>query len=353
MSQSFHFFGFSITGVSHALGYSAPPFIWFYPVFFQQSNLEEPLSLKGLQPLFVMYLPEIEKLGEIKFVAAELVQDIPAQENQSVQIQFDPSKSAFIAAIAAPAGTEIRPATLAETMAYCDYFACQVLDLQALKLRLLETSLGFIPSFQYKVEQTYRQFFAPKIQGWKEEKGEFPKADRKQIFEKAFSKQIIPLAQQFGFSRQTKTSYRLERDFGNGLSAIIYFEFLTFGYGGYSVQVYYYEKSFGSSEEGQYFAQLLPHFPHSTNIAIDARNAEMLQWEIAEWVRTAELYLFPFLERHSTHAQLLANVRAMEQLMKIRAEWGMDPLHRKPAYYFEFPGNRREACLAVLGEDRS
>lgn len=296
-----------------------------------------------------MYLPDFTKIGSIFPFPEGLVVDIPPAENQSVQIQFDPEKGEFIATVSTAEGTDTRSATLAETMAYCDYFACQTLDLQALKLRLLETSLGFIPSFQHKVEYAYKQFFEARLKEWKSGEPNFPKDVRKKQFENGFREQILPLAQRFGFERATKASHRLVRDFGNGITVVMYFEYIKFGYGGYSVQAYYYESSFGNPEnDGPYLAQVLPHFPHSTNIAMDARTPEYLEWAICDWLRTAELYLFPFLERHGTHAQILANIQAKEKLDQIRAQWGIHPMHQKAPYYFELHLNRREECRALL-----
>lgn len=124
--------------------------------------------------------------------------------------------------------------------------------------------------------------------------------DRKREFDKIFKEKIVPFFKTQGFERHTKTSKRLFKELGNGLSVFIFFEYKTFGYGFYDMNIVYFDSEIGDVYNDNYLAMAQIKTPK-----IRGHNSVELNSSTDLWIQYMNLNVIPFIETHSTHKALL------------------------------------------------
>ncbi|WP_291966769.1 hypothetical protein [Maribacter sp.] len=128
----------------------------------------------------------------------------------------------------------------------------------------------------------------------------FTTKNRKKEFDKVFSEKIVPFFLSEGFERHTKTSKRLFKILGNGLSVFIFFEYKTFGYGYYDMTITYFDDEIGDVYNDQYLVIA------KTKIQpIEGNNAEELNSSVNLWLKHVKSEIIPFIENHTTHKSIL------------------------------------------------
>ncbi|MGH1338062.1 MAG: hypothetical protein ACRBFS_18215 [Aureispira sp.] len=338
------YFAFPYTSQRYVLGAIQGPWMWFYDCYWEQfaqlPTLEQP------NILFVLYEKPLEFLGNYIVLEAQLFEHWVAEEKEAVELYFDEESASFKAA----SKETVREATVLESLFYVDIIATQQLSLAALKLRLLETTLGFIPSFQYVIEQTYQRFLSSYQQSIATADPLFTSKKRKKAFDQLFKEQLLPFAKKQGLERMTKTSKRLLKQYDNGLSVVFFFEYKNFGLGAYTVSIVYFDAAIGSIADDAYLATIGPSFPYSSNLMMSSQNATILQHDVTNWMRVMELYVLPFMHKNATHQAILNTIKRKEQLDQQRTVLGLSPRAQQAAYYFQLSKSRQEHCLQVLKE---
>lgn len=128
----------------------------------------------------------------------------------------------------------------------------------------------------------------------------FSTKDRKKEFDKIFKEKIVPFFKTKRFERHTKTSKRLFKDFRNGLSVFIFFEYKTFGDGFYDINIAYFDNEIGDVYNDVYLAMTQIKTP-----TINAYNLIELKSSADLWIQDINLNIIPFIETHSTHKAIL------------------------------------------------
>ncbi len=128
----------------------------------------------------------------------------------------------------------------------------------------------------------------------------FNTKSRKKAFDKVFKERIVPFFESRGFARHTKTSKRLFKDFENKLSAFIFFDYKSFGYGFYDITISYFDTDFGAVLDDEYIALAKIKTP-----SISGNTVEELNLSVSDWLLIIEAEIVPFIEQHSTHKAIL------------------------------------------------
>ena len=326
---------------------------WFYDIYFQDVAAVTKETIEKAKPLFLIYHKNLDILKDAVSIENNLFSNLPKRNEEQIQLYFDPEDNEFKAETIEEGKTKIRLATNQESVIYCDIIASQNTSLEDLKERLFETYLGFIPSFQYKIETVYQSFFKPYKDTIDVKEQAFTSKVRNKEFERIFTTIILPFAKEFGFERRTKTAKRLVKEFENGVSVFITFDYYSFGYGSYGVSVLYFDKDSSAYEkDGEPFATLQSKFPYSSNLMIASHNRNILEHDVNYWIRAMQLYLFPYIDANSNHKSILKNIENRKIIEQKREELGISKLKQKPSYYFELTSSiiRNEKLLAILKE---
>lgn len=328
------YFAFPYTADKYVLGLFYDQWIGFYNYYFE--------DLKNIQPSpdttlsFFLYNKAFSFLQNavvLKQHFDELLAQFFDKETKETIIYFDDKNHQFKVK---QEGIE-RTATHTESLFYVDLVASEGMQLEALKLRLLELSLGFVPSFQYQIEYRYESFYHAFIHSIDNLDESFKTKERKKAFQQLFKKEMLPFVEKYGFQRHTKTSYRLVKNLEHGLSIFILFEYKRFGYGFYEVKVLYYDDQLGGFEADDYLAMVGPGFPYSTGLHIKSYNKEILSFYVHRWMRIMELYLFPFIEKNTSHQAMLETLKRKSIIDEKRKELQVNKNKHEPLYYFELP----------------
>lgn len=128
----------------------------------------------------------------------------------------------------------------------------------------------------------------------------FTTKERKKEFDKLFKEKVLPFFVSHGFAQVTKTSKRMFKDLGNGLSVYFYLEFNNFGSGFYQINIAYYDIELGDPENDIYLALPKVKSPH-----LKARDYLELNTGIIIWLEAIQDKLIKFVENHSTHRAIL------------------------------------------------
>jgi len=153
---------------------------------------------------------------------------------------------------------------------------------------------------------------------------EFTAKDRKKEFDKIFKEKIVPFFKTQGFERHTKTSKRLLKDLGNGLSVFIFFEFKTFGHGFYDINIVYFDSEIGDVYDDQYLVMTQIKTPK-----IRGNNSEEFNTSADIWMQDIKSDTIPFIETHSNHKAIMnsdqfyyskAREEKCEKIMKRKSE---------------------------------
>jgi len=129
---------------------------------------------------------------------------------------------------------------------------------------------------------------------------EFTTKDRKKEFDKIFKEKIITFFKTQGFERHTKTSKRLFKDLGNGLSVFIIIEYKTFGHGFYDMTIVYFDNEIGDVYNDNYLSMAQIKTPE-----IRGYNPIELNSSTDLWIKDINSNIIPFIESHSTHKAIL------------------------------------------------
>jgi hypothetical protein len=326
------YFAFSYSEDKYVLGLTIGDWTWFYDYYFDNPEAINFIKLDKLKELFVLYRSNLSDFEKVIELSPHLFSKDEEKTQEILNIYFDEESNEFKAELTKENKLTTRKAIHSESKMYSEIIASQKCTEEELKQRLLEVSLGFVPEFQYKVEQLYDRYFLNYKKSLNDLDPNFTSKVRNKAFEQLFKELVIPLGNIHGFERHTKTSKRLFKKLDNGLSIFILFNFISFGYGSYEVSILYFDDDIGNFEDDEYLAWITPNFPYHSNSMIESYNLELLKFETTRWMRIMELYLFPFLNKHKTHKAILSNIENMEILGKSKTETQKN----KPIYSFEF-----------------
>lgn len=332
------FFTLEYTNEKYVLGLKEENWFWFFDYFIEHpTKINYPVN--GLDILFTIYLKEDALSREINELPELEYDTLINNKPEAGFIYFEELSNKF----KFKNEEYERYATHKETLTYSDIITSQNINLFELKLRLLEHSQGLIPSFQYNIEYTYKQFFERFLS---QSKNTFFKPNEmKKVFNELFKQSIIPFIEKYGFERHTKASKRVLKKLSNELTVVIYFDHKNFGYGSYSTNIVYYENIPRSIEQDDYLATLNFRFPYSSNLMIDCQNEAFLSYSIQYWIRVMELYVLPFINKNKTITSIKQNIEKHISIDKKRLELGIKPLMRKPAYNFYIPNSKKEKFI--------
>ena len=130
----------------------------------------------------------------------------------------------------------------------------------------------------------------------------FTTKGRNKAFDKLFKEKILPFFLSQGFTRHTKTSKRLFKEFENQLSVFLFFEYKTFGSGFYDLTIAYFDSDYGSVQDDKYLAMAKIKCP-----TIEGQNVDELALSTDEWLIEMQSSVIPFIETHNSHKNILEN----------------------------------------------
>lgn len=318
------YFAFRYFGDRFALARAEGPWVTFFDGFIDDLSAAPDALDAQTKPLFSMYMPDRGVLGPVEpFTPAD-----PPRPANFVGVRFDAEKHMF----RAWSEDEVeRGATAQESLIYCDVQACSVLSLDGLKLRLLEMSYGFIPSFQYRIERHYRSHFEPYVATISDIDETFDRKTRKDTFSALFDTRIIPALAEHGFERDTPRSMRLVKRCED-VAVFVLFEHISFGSGAYQVSVVWTSDSSANFDDECAIGELTPRFPYHTNLMIGSRNRDILAYGVEGWLRVFELYVTPFISRHLTLDDVRRWLDADRQLIADKATLACAPMSPPHSY---------------------
>ena len=128
----------------------------------------------------------------------------------------------------------------------------------------------------------------------------FSTQQRKKEFDRLFKGKIVPFFATWGFARHTKTSKRVFKELANGLSVFIFFEFKSFGYGFYDINIVYFDTELGDVYNDNYLAIAQIKTP-----SIKGNNSEEMAASAENWLADMQSNVIPFIENHTTHRAIL------------------------------------------------
>lgn len=129
----------------------------------------------------------------------------------------------------------------------------------------------------------------------------FNTKERNKEFNKIYKQKILPFLEEEGFKEVTKTSKRVYKEFKNGLSVYIYFEFINFGSGFYQINIVYYDDELGKeTDDGIYLAAANIKKPE-----MRGKNAIELNNSVELWLEEMKSNIISFIDQHSNHKAIL------------------------------------------------
>ncbi|WP_040278771.1 hypothetical protein [Psychroserpens damuponensis] len=152
---------------------------------------------------------------------------------------------------------------------------------------------------------------------------EFTTKDRKKVVDTLFKNKIVPLFNQHGFKRHTKTSKRLFKTLEKELSVFVFFEYKS-RFGSYDITIVYFDDDYGNVYDDNYLAMANCKKP-----SFRGDSSEALNLSIDQWMLDMESVVFPFIEQHATYKSILASndfyiskarEREIKALMKRKSE---------------------------------
>jgi hypothetical protein len=252
------------------------------------------LAQRGLDslasPLFLVYLPDLSVLGAI----TEFVPSGPPDDAAKKNVYFDVDTQSF----RTEADAEDRAATWSESARYCEVHAAAGLSVDALRLRILEMSYGFIPSFQYQVERFYRAHFKEVVAQMEPADEAFRGKERKAEFSRLFKSEIFPRLSEHGFERDGRATRMVRRT--AELEIFIDFSHISFGFGSYQVSLIWMENPDATLDDESLIGRLELHFPFHSNLMIVSQNEQILAYSVQEWLRVFDLYLKKYISNNLT-----------------------------------------------------
>ncbi len=285
------YFAFKYFEERHVLAMADGPWVTFFDRFVKVLD-ESSLALDAsASTLFLMYLPDISVLGIITDCSPV---DVPLDVAQSL-IFFDEKTASF----RAQSESDEREATWPESLRYCEVHASSGLSIDALRLRILEMSYGFIPSFQYRVEHVYRSHFKQLVADLNQDDEPFQGKGRKEEFSNLFKSLTLPSLSKHGFERDTPRAMRLVKR-SEELSVFIDFSHISFGSGAYQVSVIWMDGPDSPFDDERLLGRLEPWFPYHSNLVIESHNPQVLAYSVKEWLRVFELYVLEYISNYRT-----------------------------------------------------
>lgn len=340
------FFTLEYTNEKYVLGLKEENWFWFFDYFIEHpTKINYPAN--GLDILFTIYLKEDALSKEINELP-ELDYDILINNKpEAGYIYFEESSNKF----KFKNEEYERYATHKETLTYSDIITSQNINLFELKLRLLEHSQGLIPSYQNKIEYTYKHFFDNYIKQFDEVF--FKPKERKKVFDELFNNKILPFVNNFGFTRHTKTSKRIIKNLSNDLNLVIYFDYISFGYGYYATNIVFYENKPDKIQHDEYLVSLKFNLPYHSNTVINCQNKQLLEQSIDYWIRIADLYLFQFIQKIITVESIKDIIKKHNLINSKREALGIEKMMQKPFYNFTFPNTSKKLqFIATLDSNK-
>lgn len=149
----------------------------------------------------------------------------------------------------------------------------------------------------------------------------FTTKERKKEFEKVFKEKILPLFQQHGFSRHTKTSKRLFKAFEKGLTVFVFLEYKN-RFGCYDITIAYFDEDYGTVYEDNYLAIASRNMP-----SFSGDNISELNTAVDKWLGQVEVSVLPFVEQRTTHKALAESTDFY--ISKARKEQILEFLNKK------------------------
>lgn len=128
----------------------------------------------------------------------------------------------------------------------------------------------------------------------------FTTKERKKAFDQLFKEKVLPFFKTYGFARHTKTSKRLFKNFKNGLSVFLFFEYKSFGYGFYDITMSYFDEEMGNVYDDNYLVMGKLKTP-----TLEVVDANVLNISTDKWLLDIEYVIIPFIEKHTTHKSIL------------------------------------------------
>lgn len=127
----------------------------------------------------------------------------------------------------------------------------------------------------------------------------FTTKERKKEFDKIFKEKILPLFNNYGFTRHTKTSKRVFKNLENKLAVFIFIEYKKL-FEFYDITIAYFDEAIGTVYDDNYLAMMKGKFP-----SFSGNNPKELNVSVDKWLLKMELEIFPFIEKHTTHRSIL------------------------------------------------
>lgn len=304
------YFSMKYFGERRVLAKAEGPWVTFYDQF--ASNGRDASTLKSTTlPLFLVYVPNLSVLGEITaFVPTES----PADTNPFYRINLN----------------IVDPAALRENLTYCEVQAAANISIDVLKLRILEMSYGFIPSFQYQVEKFYRRLSKDVVAQMSTVDEAFRGKERRAEFSRLFHSLIFPRLSELGFE-QDRRSMRVVRRTAE-LAVFIDFCHISFGSGSYQVSLIWMGSPDAAFDDECAIGRLEPWFPYHSNLILNSKNAQILAYSVKEWLRVFDLYLAKYVSRYQTLEEVDAWRRRNRELEADKAQLGLPPMSPRHAY---------------------
>lgn len=127
----------------------------------------------------------------------------------------------------------------------------------------------------------------------------FTTKERKKEFDKIFKDKIIPYFGLYGFERHTKTSKRIFKNLGNGLSVFIFLEYKN-QFKCYDISIVYFDKEIGDIYDDNYLAMVNGSLP-----SFSGDNKTELNLSVDDWLTELKSTVFPFIAQHSSYKSIL------------------------------------------------
>lgn len=124
--------------------------------------------------------------------------------------------------------------------------------------------------------------------------------ERKKAFDAVYKSKILPFFEKAGYVSVTKTSKRVYKSLGNGLTVYLYIEFKNFGSGFYDLSIAYYDEELGSDEDGVYWVSPVIKKPK-----LKGNNEIELKENISEWLNIIDREVIQFINVHNNHKTIL------------------------------------------------
>jgi len=302
------------------------PWVTFFDRFISNATDASKVLDCAATALILMYLPDLSVLGGVEEFTPK---NLPAAVEEN-GIYFDVETASF----RARSESDEREATHLESLRYCEVQAGTMLSLDGLRLRILEMSYGFIPSFQYRVERVYRSHFEPLVATMKQADEVFSSKARKAEFSRLFKSEIFPRLSEHGFAADGRSTRAVRRT--DELAVFIDFSYISFGSGSYQVSVIWMGNPNATLDDEDTLGSLEPHFPYHSNLMLDSQNAQVLAYSVQEWLRVFDLYLAETILKYQTIEAVEAWMQRDKDLATDKARLGLPSRSPRHAYTLSF-----------------